>query len=168
MAASSGIAAIADARPDLRAVALFEGLKGVLSLGGAAALALTGPALLQHGVLALLAWLGGESDASPPAWLQAAVNPASLRLAVLAIVAYGLLRLLEAWGLWRARAWASWLGCVSAALYLPFELHALVRHPGWIAASVLAVNLVIVAVLGRDLLRRRRQVRRRFPPSVRR
>ena len=74
---------------------------------------------------------------------------------LIAIAVYGLLRLLEAWGLWRARAWASWLGCVSAALYLPFELHALIRHPGWLALSVLAVNQVVVAVLGRDLLRRR-------------
>lgn len=159
MDASPGIAAVATSGappPELRAVALFEGLKGVLSLAGAAALALTGPALLQHALLLLLARMGGQSGASPPAWLQSATNPESLRLGVLAIAAYGLLRLLEAWGLWRARAWASWLGCVSAAIYLPFELHALVRHPGWIAASVLAVNLAIVAVLGRDLLRRRR------------
>jgi len=45
---------------------------------------------------------------------------------------------------------------VSAALYLPLEVHALLRHPGWVAVSVLAVNLVAVAVLGRDLWRRRR------------
>ena len=158
MDASPAVAAIAgphDARPELRAVALFEGLKGTLSLAVAAVLAATGPALLQHGMLSLLSRLDAGHDPAPPPWLQAAINPESLRLAVLAIAAYGVLRLLEAWGLWRARAWASWLGCVSAAIYLPFELHALVRHPGWISASVLAVNLAIVAVLARDLLRRR-------------
>lgn len=151
---AAGIAAADDARPELRAIALFEGLKGVLSLAAAGALAVTGPAQLQHWTLALLSRLRAGQDLAPPTWLQAATRPETVRLAVLAIAAYGLLRLLEAWGLWRARAWASWLGCVSAAIYLPFELHALLRHPGWVALSVLAVNLAVVAVLGRDLLRR--------------
>jgi len=152
---TAGIAATDDARPELRAVALFEGFKGALSLAAAVALTVTGPAHLQQWILALLLRLRGGQPLAPPAWLQGAINPESVRLAVLAIAAYGLLRLLEAWGLWRARAWASWLGCVSAAIYLPFELHALIRHPGGIALSVLAVNLAVVAVLGRDLWRRR-------------
>ena len=70
-------------------------------------------------------------------------------------MAYGLLHLLEAWGLWRARGWASWLGCVTAALYLPLDLYALWRHPGWPALLVLAINVVVVWVLARDILRRR-------------
>ncbi|MGJ4727819.1 DUF2127 domain-containing protein [Luteimonas sp. SDU101] len=156
MDAAPSIAVAADAaRPELRAIALFEAGKGVLSLVAASALAVAGPAPLQQSVLVLLARLRGGQVPVPPAWLKVPLNPDSVRLAVAAIAAYGLLRLLEAWGLWRAHAWASWLGCVSAALYLPFELHALIRHPGWLALSVLAVNLVVVAVLGRDLLRRR-------------
>ncbi|MBP6216653.1 MAG: DUF2127 domain-containing protein, partial [Luteimonas sp.] len=69
---------------------------------------------------------------------------------------YGVLHLVEAFGLWRARAWASWLGCITASLYIPFELHALVRRPGWLEVAVLGINLVVVWVLGRDLFRRRR------------
>ncbi len=141
------------ADPALRAVALFEGLKGIVSLAAAAGLALAGAALLQRGAAMLLSRF--QAQAPGTGWLQRAISAESLRLAVLAVAAYGLLRLVEAWGLWRARAWASWLGCVSAAIYLPFELHALIRHPGWIALSVLAVNLAVVAVLARDLLRRR-------------
>lgn len=142
--------------PELRAVALFEALKGLASLVVAGALAITGPAQLLEWSSILLSRLRTGQPPAPSSWLQVAIDPGAVRLAMLVIAAYGLLRGLEAWGLWRARAWASWLGCVSAAIYLPFELHALARHPGWPAASVLAVNLLVVAVLGRDLLRRRR------------
>ncbi len=58
-------------------------------------------------------------------------------------------------GLWRVKAWASLLGCVSAAIYLPFDIYAIIHHPGWPSWSVLAINLLVVAVLTRDLIRRR-------------
>lgn len=144
------------AHPELRAVALFEGLKGALSLAAATALAFAGAENLQHWTTMLLSRLGASQGLAASSWLQRAINPDSVQLAALAVTAYGLLRFVEAWGLWRARAWASWLGCVSASLYLPFELHASIRHPGWLALGVLAVNLVVVAVLARDLVRRRR------------
>ena len=144
------------AHPELRAVAVFEGLKGALSLAAAGALAFAGAANVQHWTAMLLSRPRTGQGIAASSWLQRVINPDSVQLAVLAATAYGLLRFVEAWGLWRARAWASWLGCVSASLYLPFELHASIRHPGWLAPGVLAVNLVVVAVLARDLLRRRR------------
>ena len=49
------------------------------------------------------------------------------------------------------------LGCVSAAIYLPFDIYAIVRHPGWAAWAVLAINLAVVGILARDLIRRRRR-----------
>ena len=79
-----------------------------------------------------------------------------MHLSAIALLAYGLLRALEAWGLWRAKAWASWLGCVSAALYLPLDLYAIVKHPGWASWLLLAVNVLVVWVLARDLLKRKR------------
>ncbi|MFL6592947.1 MAG: DUF2127 domain-containing protein, partial [Luteimonas sp.] len=51
--------------------------------------------------------------------------------------------------------WASWLGCLAAALYLPLDLFAIWRHPGWPAMAVLVVNVVVVWVLARDIVRRR-------------
>ena len=59
-------------------------------------------------------------------------------------------------GLWRAKAWASWLGCIAAALYLPFDLYALALHRHWLEAVVVAINLLVVWVLARDLMVRRR------------
>ena len=70
-------------------------------------------------------------------------------------VLYGAVRLAEAWGLWRAKAWASWLG-LSAALYLPFDLYAFALHRHWLEAAAVVINLVVVWVLARDLFKRRR------------
>jgi len=47
------------------------------------------------------------------------------------------------------------LGCLAAAIYLPFDLYALLRHPGWVSAAVVAINLLVVWVLARDLVKRR-------------
>jgi uncharacterized membrane protein (DUF2068 family) len=85
-----------------------------------------------------------------------AINPGAVHLAVIIVLVYALMRLLEAWGLWRTRAWASWLGCLGSAAYLPLDLYALYRHHGWHTWAVLIANLIIVAVLGRDIVKRRR------------
>ncbi|MFI5312291.1 MAG: DUF2127 domain-containing protein, partial [Gemmatimonadales bacterium] len=45
------------------------------------------------------------------------------------------------------RHWAEWLGIVTGAMYMPFELMAFVRKPGPEPAIALAVNLVIVVFL---------------------
>ena len=58
--------------------------------------------------------------------------------------------------MWRAKAWASWLGCIAAALYLPFDIYAFILHRHWIEAAVVAINLLVVWVLARDLMVRRR------------
>ena len=55
--------------------------------------------------------------------------------------AYSILRFIEGYGLWRERAWAEWLALVSGSLYLPFEIHDLVRKPNAIRAAIFLVNL---------------------------
>ena len=88
-------------------------------------------------------------------WLDR-INPESIHVTVLIIAVYAGMRLLEGWGLWRARAWASWLGCIGSAAYLPLDVYALYHHPGWHTWALLIVNLVIVWVLWRDIRRRKR------------
>lgn len=150
-------AARGDAAPrGLRAIAIAECLKGLGALALAAGLAVTGPAAVRSWLVDLLHLLQVDTRHGSLARLLAAIDPHTLHLAIAITLAYGLLRLVEAWGLWRAQGWASWFGCVSAAVYLPFEVVALVRHPGWPGLLVLLVNLVVVAVLALDLWRRHR------------
>ena len=143
------------AHPGLHAIALVEGAKGLLAVLAASGLELLGPAPLRRWVHALIARFQLDPQHGTLALFARQINPDAVHWAAAAVTAYGLLHLLEAWGLWRARAWASWLGCVAAALYLPLDLYALRHHPGGPALAVLAVNLLIVWVLARDILRRR-------------
>ena len=63
------------------------------------------------------------------------------------VTAYIALRYLEAYGLWRRREWARWLGLVGVAVYIPFELRALFEHPTWTTVAILAFNLLIFWLL---------------------
>lgn len=139
----------------LRAIALFEAAKGVIALLGAAALAAIGPDALQREVQGGLARFDIAAQRGSSALLDA-ITPQTLHIAIAVGLVYAGMRLLEAWGLWRHRAWASWLGCIGAAAYLPFEIYALWQHPDWVTWGVFVLNLVIVLVLARDLQRRRR------------
>jgi uncharacterized membrane protein (DUF2068 family) len=131
----------------LRAVALLEFLKGVAVL------------LLGFGVLSLVhhdAWVvaGDFLDAlhvNPGArfaqvFLDLADRLNDVHLWQIAAVGatYCTLRFVEAYGLWKARAWAEWLAFASGSIYLPFELYELARKTTPIRAAILLINVAIV------------------------
>ena len=85
-----------------------------------------------------------------------AINPTAVHLVAIVLLVYPFWRLLEAWGLWHAKAWASWLGFIGTVAYLPLDLLGIYYHHGWHAWAVLALNLLVAAVLARDLIKRRK------------
>lgn len=127
----------------------------MLALAAATGLEMLGPQPLRDGINALIRRFSLDPDHGTLPSLLDMISPDAVHLAAAAMLGYGVLHLVEAWGLWRAKKWASWLGCLTAALYLPFDIYAIVRHPGWASWTVLAINLVVVYVLARDLRRRR-------------
>lgn len=143
------------AHPGLHVVALVEGCKGALAVLAASGLELLGPAPLRRWVHELIMRFQLDPEHGALPMFAKMISPGAVHWAAVAVMAYGLLHLLEAWGLWRAKAWASWLGLVTASIYLPLDIYALMKHPGWPAIAVLVINLLIVGVLARDLLRRR-------------
>ncbi|GAB3382712.1 DUF2127 domain-containing protein [Lysobacter fragariae] len=143
------------AHPGLRAIAVLELVKGLLALLAGTGLELIGPVPLKRWAHALIEQFQLDPQHGAMAWLAHAISPDGVHLAAAAVCAYGILHLAEAWGLWRDKAWASWLGAVAAAIYLPFDIYALIRHPGWPAIAVLAINILVVWVLARDVLKRR-------------
>ncbi|MCW0455041.1 DUF2127 domain-containing protein [Xanthomonas sacchari] len=149
------------AHPGLHLIALLEAGKGLLAVLAATGLELMGPAPLRAGVDKLIVRFSLDPDHGALPSLLTMINPGAVHLAAAGMLAYGVLHIIEAWGLWRARAWASLLGCISAAIYLPFDVYAIVRHPGWASWAVLAINLAVVGILARDLVRRRRH-----PPAA--
>ena len=147
------------AGPHLRAarvIALFELVKGGFALMAASGLEILGPVPIRRFVHWLIEVFRFDAHHSALASLTRRIDPASVHLAAAVATAYGILHLAEAWGLWRSRRWASWLGCIGAAIYLPFEGFALARDPGWAPLTVVVINLSIVWILARDLVVRHR------------
>lgn len=143
------------AHPGLVLIALFEASKGLLAFLVAAGLEISGPRHLRIFVDTIIRRVGADPEHGTLSALLGMITPHTVHLGMALLVSYGLLRMVEAWGLWRIKAWASWLGCVSAALYLPLDIYAIVRHPGWATWLLLVVNLIVVLALALDLRRRK-------------
>ena len=142
----------------IRVVAVFEAFKGfVVLLAGTGLLAnlhRTLPALAAT----LIAHLHmNPASRYPHIFLDAINKLQDQHLALLALGAamYAAVRLAEGYGLYFDKAWAEILAAASGAIYVPFEIVALVRHPSWHAALFLALNLAIVALMLFALRRRR-------------
>lgn len=78
---------------------------------------------------------------------------------------YSLLRFVEAYGLWKARAWAEWIALVSGSMYLPFEIFKLITHANLFHATLFLVNLAVVLYMAYVLIEER-QAHNRFPLSA--
>lgn len=85
----------------------------------------------------------------PKIFIEAAGRTSDSRLRFLAALAflYATVRFVEAWGLWRLKAWAEWFAIISGSIYVPVEIFELSKHPTWLRFAVLAVNLFIVLYL---------------------
>src|SRR5215470_448811 len=131
----------------LRTVAALETFKGVLAV--LASLALF---TLLHKDIGDIAERIIESLHLNPAhrFVQSFLNAADRvndnKIVAVACVgfAYAVIRFIEAYGLWNARAWAEWFAIVSGSAYLPLEIVGLIRHPNALHWTVLLVNIVVV------------------------
>lgn len=138
----------------LRAIAAYEAAKGLLVLlSGFGALALLHRDV-QHIAEQLVAHLHlNAAKRFPKIFLDAAAQVTDSHLWLLAALAagYALVRFVEAYGLWQERRWAEWFAALSAAVYLPFEVHEFLATASWIAAAALVLNLLVVALMVRAL-----------------
>jgi len=140
----------------VRAVALFEAVKGTLVLlTGIGALS-----LVHRDTQRFAEQLVGHLHLNPAKhfpriFIDAAANLTESRLLVLAILAatYGLVRFIEAYGLWRGRRWAEWFAAVSGMIYIPFELYELFQRIDLLSVCALAVNILVVGLMFNALYR---------------
>lgn len=143
----------------LRAVALLEAVKGAIVVGAGFGLLTLLHRDVRRVAESLVTRLHIHTDGHyAGVFLDAAAALTDARLWGLAALAfaYATLRFVEAYGLWRARQWAVWLGAAGGALYLPVEVYELWHKPGWIKAATLLVNVAVVAYLIADLVAERR------------
>ena len=158
---SRGARSSAKRATGLRLVALFEAGKGLLVLlVGLELLSLIHQGAQNIGEEIVERFHLNFARHHPRILLFAAthLNNSTVRLLALAALAYSTVRFVEAYGLWRTRAWAEWFAVFSGGVYLPFELYELVRNPTVIKAAVLVINAAIVAYLVYVRWRERREI----------
>ena len=139
-------------------VAALEACKGVLVILASTALL----SLVHKDVHALALSLVEHMHLNPAAkypgiFLSAtnALHDSRIVAIALGAAAYAALRFIEAYGLFRDRAWAEVLAAGSGAIYVPFEIVELVRQPSWLHLALLVTNLAVVGVMVYALLQRR-------------
>jgi uncharacterized membrane protein (DUF2068 family) len=143
----------------VRAVAVFEGAKGAaVLLAGFGVLS-----LIHHDVEHVANVIVRHMHLNPARHypqiflhLAARVTDRNLWWLAAGALAYCLVRFIEAYGLWRQRAWAEVFAAASGAIYLPFEVYRLLRGESWVAATALGLNVVVVAFMLYALWTRRR------------
>ena len=134
----------------LRTIAGFEAAKGVLVLLAGIGLLQLVHRDVQEAAEDLVRHLHLSPSAHyPRIFLELAAQINSTWLWVLAAGSslYAGLRLVEAFGLWREKRWAKWLGAASGAVYVPFELVGLFEKVTALRIASLVTNLLIVAYL---------------------
>jgi uncharacterized membrane protein (DUF2068 family) len=131
----------------LRGIASFEMTKGlIVLLAGVGVLFLMqkDPWDVADGLLRLLHISPDRHFAQAFLDWADTLTTAKLWAVAAGALAYAVLRFVEAYGLWYARAWAQWIALVSGSLYLPFEIYKTIDRQTPFHVTVLIVNLAIV------------------------
>lgn len=68
----------------------------------------------------------------------------TLVLVAVLLLAYALIELVEAGGLWYAKRWAEYLTVVATAAFLPLEIYELTEHISWLKIATLVLNILAV------------------------
>ena len=134
----------------LRAVAVYEALKGILVLLTGVALVLglhRDIAYLAGRILAFLHVNPTSRFARMLLSVTAHVTSAQLWAFAAFAVLYASLRFAMAYGLWFERRWGEWLVACSAAVYLPLEIYELFNEVTWIIVVVIIINVLIIALM---------------------
>jgi uncharacterized membrane protein (DUF2068 family) len=68
----------------------------------------------------------------------------TLVLVAALLLAYALIELVEAGGLWYAKRWAEYLTVVATAAFLPLEIYELTEHVSYLKIATLVLNILAV------------------------
>lgn len=147
------------ASESIKAVAIYEVVKGVGALIGAGALWSWHTNLDHWLAMVQIFWqqrfgelLATQVDGAVQIAQQASKN---WPMFLLLIVAYASLRFLEAYGLWHDKTWAYWFGVLGYVVFIPLEVYYLIASPfDWFKLSILVLNILIVVVVYRNMKRK--------------
>jgi uncharacterized membrane protein (DUF2068 family) len=134
----------------LKAIALFEIIKGMAVVAIAVVFLSISPAMVKRFAEYLTSVFHSPFEIR---WITASLaayenlNGNNIWLLASAVVAYVSLRFIEGYGLWHERPWAEWLGVFSGGLFIPFELIELYREFTLLRILITAFNIALVLFL---------------------
>lgn len=134
----------------IRAIAIFEMVKGILGLAVGITLM-----FLLHKDLELIAGNILEYLHIDPTghfaqiFVERAsrVNESNIVIFIILAFVYTLVRLVEAYGLWKLRSWAEWFAIISGCLYLPIEIYKIFQKPSLLHFVIFFGNVLMVLYL---------------------
>ena len=131
----------------LRSIALLELVKGIVVLAAAISLYWIDPSDVADAFLNYLHITPDRHFAHMLFGLADRLSNIKTWHVILVASVYSGLHFAEAFGLWRARAWAEWIALVSGAIYLPYEINRLAHKVSLIHVTIFLVNLAVVAFM---------------------
>ncbi|MGI8469370.1 MAG: DUF2127 domain-containing protein [Pyrinomonadaceae bacterium] len=134
----------------IRAIAIFEMVKGLL--GFAVGIALI--SLLHKDLESVAGNVLDYLHIDPTGHFAqifveraSKINESNIILFVVLAFVYTIVRMIEAYGLWRLRAWAEWFAIISGCIYLPFEVYEIFRKPDILHFVIFFGNVLLVLYL---------------------
>ncbi len=91
------------------------------------------------------------------------LNPSNIKIFFVIALIYATVRFVEAYGLWRLRAWAEWFAIISGTIYIPIEIYEIFQKPTFVRVGILLVNVLMVLYL---IYFRREQVHEKAEQSI--
>jgi uncharacterized membrane protein (DUF2068 family) len=134
----------------VRAIAVFEAVKGFLAIIAAFALLSLRHKDLEAAAQNLINNLHFDpSGELAQKFVETAgkIEDANFTLVFLVLALYVVVRFVEAYGLWFLKAWAEWFAIISGCLYIPIEIYELLKKPTFTRAFILIFNVAIVLYL---------------------
>ena len=88
-------------------------------------------------------------DSGPVKLVQKALDTShgTLELVALGVLAYGVLELVEAVGLWLMKRWGEYVAVVGTGIFVPLEVYELVERVTWLRVAAFVVNVFAVVYI---------------------
>ena len=134
----------------IRAIAVFEMVKGILGFAVGIALISLLHKDLQVVAVNILEYLHVDPTGHFAQKLvedAANINESNIVFFIAGAFLYTIGRMIEAYGLWRLRAWAEWVAIVSGSLWLPIEIYEIFQKPTVVRFVIFFFNLALVLYL---------------------
>ena len=75
------------------------------------------------------------------------LSPETIKRFGIGALVYSVLLMTEGFGLWFEKTWAEYLVILASSIFVPLEIHELLRHPTPLKLGVFFLNLLIIGYL---------------------